>query len=687
VIPNTSHSSLLPYLVPDAAGFHLNITTPLSDVEMADERQYAFRVVSDSAPLTRLLRADIMGHGKSTVTPIFLLMQKDQYDYTSSELWPLTNLDIDAAWQQTVDKKALAFQSLFFCHRRHVFFPPSCPICGQTLSVCKDDTLLTAQGLSGYTTSLRRYLHCGSCPPDSGGNGFFAPSIQNGDPAGVRDTGGLIAGWRHLLAGGIAPDGFPCNTCPERPRCYGPENLAALRIVPFSFFPFYLSMLNAMSLSATDFLPLLSGASFEEIESRFSNPHPHERLSALRAFSQLLGKGARFLFEGTPKHFLEVLYLKLSFLNELTGVLLLEEKPLDISTAMDSLWVSIPHQGSLLPAFWNFSAQYIDIGIPGDVGGIKRTHPRQMAYFLGIIWFYALLSNNRQPIGVLINALLRLLEKNELPSTGLNTEHLGENAARFNPENIFWHPERYAHMALPEEWRHLWEKAVGLGWELLAGQDIEITYQAISKKLTALCDALKDLLFNADNAPVGMTVTQTEPATETDNDPAIHRILEGIINKYRNAVQKKDAPSPERSVVEQPPPPPEKPVESFPETVILSKETSPDDLEKTVVIPRENLPEEPLTQTVILPAENKAEELAETVILSPGMLGAPDIRTIPKPSENEEVPCETLIISRIGVAVPPNPPPGPPSVPKTDERGDSDDFLSETVILRPPPKL
>ena len=171
---NTSMPSLLPYLEPDDAGIRLDIIGGPSDVAESIPKRFPFRVLSESSPITRLLRAEIITDAGSLVQPVFLLVQKDAYRYQPSELWPLTNLDIEACWQQAhsffsvaqfgktptgaighdvirlgeaaaTSGKQNAFQSLFFCTHRHVFFHPPCPGCGQSLFLCKDDPLLLSQ--------------------------------------------------------------------------------------------------------------------------------------------------------------------------------------------------------------------------------------------------------------------------------------------------------------------------------------------------------------------------------------------------------------------------------------------------------------------------------------------------------------------------------------------------------------
>lgn len=238
---DASMLSLLPYLEPNDAGIRIDVIGTFPDAPESTPTRFPFRVLSESSPLTRLLRADIRTDADSLVQPVFLIVQKDTYRYHPSELWPLTNLDVEASWQQThsfipeapsgnLSTGALghdvirlgdgaeaggsrsAFQSLFFCSRRHVFFHPPCPGCGRELLLCKEDSLLLSQGLSPYTASLRRYLYCPSCPPAKEGNGFYVSDLEPADSSGVGDRIGLIAAWRFLLAGALHQPDFRVST-------------------------------------------------------------------------------------------------------------------------------------------------------------------------------------------------------------------------------------------------------------------------------------------------------------------------------------------------------------------------------------------------------------------------------------------------------------------------------------------
>jgi hypothetical protein len=728
--------------------------------------RFPFRVLSESSPLTRLLRADILTDADSLVQPVFLIVQKDTYRYHPSELWPFTNLDIEACWRQPPPffseepsgkpspgamghdiirlKDAgvsggggTAFQSLFFCGYRRVFFHPPCPGCGRDLLLCKDDSLLLSQGLSAYGTSLRRYLYCPSCPPAKEGNGFYVSALESADAEGVRDGIGLIAAWRYLLASGLTPDGFPCLNCPERNKCHGSENLSAIRIIPFGFYPFHLRVVKAMTIRAADFLPIVSGASVADIEKRLREKNEPERLSAVVELRRMMGESDLFLFDGTEKHFLEILYLKLSLLNEITEMIRTGPAPLDINAALDCLWLKIPRQGSFLPGLWSFSVGYMDIGLTRHAAlGRPGANETQLSYFLGLLWFHFLLTNSSQPAAVVITALTEHLEKNK--ATILDVI----DAPLFAPENIFWNPAAHDSMHFPFEWRSLWEKTLSLAWSLLTvpPPGADGSSDKFQRELSILRNEIKKQLFFEGTA--GAIVNGNE-----SDDRDIHKILTGIIGKWEtthSSAQTEKAPlkeSPEETVLlseskfdetlwdtettlqsigRVPEPPgeaetiiqsrarvPEPPGEA--ETIIQSRIPVPEppELAETIIQTVGALPqmapeaesilltrndgEEALQQTVIVTKSSLEAELEKTVLITKAKAGAPVVPSpLPFHENTDDGLSETVILSGKTTSRPPLSSPSTPSVKlpeaENEEEGESDRILSETIILRPPPK-
>ncbi|MFH0730420.1 MAG: hypothetical protein V2B19_29265 [Pseudomonadota bacterium] len=666
---NASMPSLLPYLEPNDAKIRLDITGASPNPPETTPNRFPFRVLNESSPLTRLLRADILSDADSLIQPVFLIVQKDTYRYQPSELWPLTNLDVEDCWQRThtlfseapsgkpspeamghdiirlKDAAATggnrnAFQSLFFCSHRRVFFHPPCPGCGRELVLCKDDSLLLSRGLSAYSSSLRRYLYCPSCPPVDEGNGFYVSALESADSKGVRDGIGLILAWRHLLAGGLAPAGFPCLNCPERTPCHGPENLSAMRITPFGFYPFHLRVVKAMTIRAADFLPLVSGARIADIEKRLRERNEPERLSAVIELRRMVGEKDLFFFDGTEKHFLEILYLKLSFLNEITEMIRTGPAPLDINAALDCLWVKIPRQAGLLPGLWNFSVGYMDIALTRNAAfGRPGANEAQLNYFLGLIWFHFLLTNASRPAAAVTAALSGILQNNE--GTGGDMF----DAPLFAPENIFWNPGTHDAKQFPFEWRGLWKKTLGLALNLftLDRPGAAGASDNIRRELSTLRNELRQQLFFDGGAQAIVT-------SDESDDRRIHQILTGIIGKWETTF---------------PPAQPGRPPLKEPreETVLITRskidetlwdsETTvqtirkipePSEDTETTIQSRGSVPEPPRELETIIQSRGSASEPPrelETIIQSRGSVPGP-------PRE-----LETIIQSRGSVPGPP----------------------------------
>jgi hypothetical protein len=722
--------SLLPYLEPNDSKIRIDITGSSSDTAESIPKRFPFRILNESSPLTRLLGAEIISDAGSVVQPVFLLIQKDAYSYQPSEWRPLTNLDVEASWQDAHRFFSIgqsgrtptgaschdiirlgeaapgddrnAFQSLFFCNHRRIFFPPPCPGCGQALFLCKDNPLLLSQGLSAYSASLRRYLYCPSCPPSKAGNGFYVLSPNTADSEGVRDCSGLIAAWRYLLAGGLAPVGFPCINCPEREKCHGPENLSGLRIIPFGFYPFHLIVFKAMTIRAIDFLPLVSGASLDDMENRLlkqsgSIQIDSAKLFALSKLRGMLDERELFLFHGTEKHFLEILYLKISFLNDITEIIQRGPAPLDLHAALDCVWVKIPDIGSFLPGLWSFSVGFIDIGFTREAAlGHPGAHQRPISYFLGLVWFHVLLTNALQPAAAVIAKLAALFEKNQ-PDTDI------KNDPFFGWGNIFWNPETFRQKEFPPVWKALWEKTLGLAWSLLTidGPGAVGSSEKFREELSSIRNELKQRLFVENVAPAS-------PAAEVSDDRSIHSILTGIIEKWENAPNPAPAEisrtrdtqaetilftraKTEKALLDT-----EATIESRADiqadlgdfqTIIQPRGTPPETIRETetIILTRDKV-EEPLQQTVIVSKDKIEETLVKTVVIPKVKTGA-TIAESPVSFQEmiEDEPCETIIISGKKTGQPATLPPPSPKV-ELPEADSKDDILSETIILRSPQK-
>jgi hypothetical protein len=657
--------SLLPYLAADNAGIRLELTdAATSECAGSSPGRFPFTVISDASPLTRVLKAEIVAGDGGTLGSLFLLLQRDTYRYRPNAFWPLTNPDIEASWQLAyasrpgiplsappgADGSRLPFHPLFFCSYHGHYFHPPCPRCGGPLMLCTDDALLSAQGLSAYQSSLRRYLYCPSCPPEKEGRGFYTHTLEPADAAGVQDCAGLIVSWRRLLGTGQSrAGGFPCPDCGDREGCHGEGNQSMGRIWALAFYPFHMQAFRAMHLPGADFLPLLSGAGIGELEAQLVDATSPTRHSGFREFKQNYESCERFLFKGTHKHFLEILYLKLALLGDITARLQAAPPPLDIPAALDSLWVHLPGPGNLLPGLWNFETVLMDIGVTGKgAWGLAQAQPATIAYFLGMVWFHTLLAGPHRSGAALLEALAPLVEEKNPPEGIATFEALFEETDLFSPEHIFWTPPAGS-LSLPPVWMDLWKKALTLAWDLVStgrtGHGGGWQPEVLGHRLTAIRSEIKSELFG-ETAP---TVAETTEPAETR---AIYGILTGLLEK------------------------PEK-----------DGETINPDLAETLVLGKEAA--EPLSEPAEAPAlEPPPEDLEATVLISPGKPET-DRPSGPMQPEVEDLPG-TVILSgkeRRESPVPPAAQPEPPQVPPAPpEPQEEEDLLLETVILRTPPK-
>lgn len=654
-------SSLLPYLRRDAL-VRLCLTSP--DPSVA-EGGYPFFVLDDSDPTTRLVSGRFVTSGGSVLKRVFLLMQRDAYLPSNDAPWPLANPDVDAAWRKAFSlyqeegerapSLVLAgqtgpegdfrpFSSLFYCTARDVFFHPPCPVCGRPLRLCTDDTVLALAGLQPYSASMYRYLYCGVCctPGDSP---FYAYETDHASPATLQDRRALIRGFASLDAT-RADASFPCADCPERQACFGPSFAAGSRIVPFSFYPFHVLVFDAFDLNSRDFLSLVAGASTGEVKERL---HPLRDRARIDCISVLHGDApsGETLFPVTDeRHFLEVLYLKLSFLDE--ALRHFPEDHLKRCLSLDAIWVKLPERSDRLPAWWNFGTGTLDIIRPRPDCFPNSAVSFKPLLHAGLVWFSALLINRRQGDRDVFRALEievtggagSLSAPWERPNTG----------AVFLPENIFWDPEAVRVSSL---WQPLWGQTLEVGFELvraaLSGERLRLG-ETFFEELTRLRSEVRAALFGAAPCPA----EEVDMATPVPDDRIVHDALLRIAGKLRD-----------RAEVVKPPVPPREKDEST-ETVILSARPEKRDF----------------------PGIMDTDEFMETIILSPN--GARE--RIPSPPQvracEEEVP-ETLIIpagqrtAGDGLAEPSEPPPSPEPNDTQENVPPEEDLLSETVILAP----
>lgn len=651
-LKDTSHEpSLIPYLEASRGNFYLNLS---QDPTIAKKILYPFLIISDSDPLVRLIEGQLITDAGSEIKKVFLLMQRDHYRLSQGEWWLMNNRSVDSLWQkaftfysrksihsplmiltsQINEKGGLRpFQPLLFCNTRHLFFSPLCPKCGEALDQCEEDDLLTRSGLPPYSKSLRRYLYCSSCS-SKGQSDFYVYELEPSDPPQIKDRWTLFKEFRQLLRDQRNHHSFPCMGCAHREECFGETQMVLSRILPFSFYPFYLLIFEAFSLNGSDFLFLLSGATIEEIESLLESRKEIGRLNCLKTIKPL-SQGRPLYFDARKDPtFIEILYLKLTFLEEVIQNLLSDIDPFshpDLRFSLDQIWVKLSEAPGLLPFFWNFRAGFLDITTSPQ--GIRLPTPLSSStwFFLGCLWFFALLANKMQDFIKVSHAL------RETIIHSLSDQDFSNPV--YYPENIFWNPEG---KKVEPGWLPLWERALHLGYSLLSvsfQHDLKWNREGFIEELENLREEVKRQLFKKEPTER----VQIRPTEVRSQDESIHRILMGILYRWQTEVgQKEKGPSRE---------------EEIPETVIIKPP-------KTKLLVEE--------EATRVEGQLKGEEtiqgdefLAETVILgSEKRISKPP----PKGPQKAVGVKEEAFLKKETQS-------------KLTEKTEEEDFLSETVIL------
>jgi hypothetical protein len=650
--------ALYPYLDSVYSASYLQISLN-AEPPALEKTPFPFLAITDSSPLLRVIEAQWVTDAGSVVRRVFLLVQKDRYALKRDELWPVTNLDIDDSWQKAfsfhssgqgdlapmilsnqVDERGglKPFQPLLYCKRRKAFFPPPCPQCGLPLERCDDEGALTLSGLQPYATSLKRYLSCPACLSE-GKLDFYVYELESDDPPQLKDRWALTKEFGALIERRNPITQFPCMECQDRQACYGSDQKALSRIVPFSFYPFYLLIQEAATLNAMDFLALLSGASYEELEGQLKVKGESGRIRCLKTLQKREMEKGPFLFKTDKRFFLEILYLKLSFLGQVFQAISSREgmdRHPDLRLSTDQIWIDLKDPEDFLPFFWNFKVKVMDvIRDPLDSQLIPPLPASSVLFFSGLIWFFTLLVNRRQNISHVYRSFgeeMKWASPDENFSFG-NLSKRGTNEA-FLPRNIFWDPEG---KVITREWRSLWERSLDLGWRLLNTSfqpSPQWSKEVFSRELEELREEVKELLFR--RGPEARKQTEAVQRGRNEEDRAIQAILMEIIHQ---------PPAGYRSEKEE-----------FPETVILSSHGPTPAEEKWVE-------DEEMRETVFLstprPGKGKNVEVdfPETMILSPSQ----SWKGFAPASE-----AEKLKEGRI-----------------TTRELSQEDFFAETVILKP----
>lgn len=694
----THMASLLTYLEPASNKFTLNIALLAQDTSLHEKSIFPFVIVNDSDPFARFIEARFVSDAGSEVKKLFLFVQRDRYTLKKNALWPFNNHDVRASWQKSfsfyadrkrndqsfillsnqLDKtgKILPFYSLFYCKVTKKFFHPPCPKCGQTLQQCEDDSLLGTSGLHPFSTSLKRYLFCPAC----GSPDFFSYEMEESAPPFLKDRQALMKSFAEIKKAGEST-AFPCVGCQLHAECYGKDNRVMTRIIPFSFYPFYMFAFEAASLNALDFIALISGADFQDAESLLVSNREFGRVASLKAIKKACAGNTPFLFDHDERYFLEILYLKLAFLQEVVQSFRSGGRFIhpDLNPEIEQIWVKFPEQSGMLPYFWNFKTEILGIGSHAYSPVLSKPLSDSL-FLIGLIWFYTLLTNKQQTISDVFSLLEKLSSEENVTFENFMNENV------FDPVNIFWDPQG---KTVNSSWNSFWEKSLKLGWSLL-DSNLKTVDGFGEKFLQEIQDLRKDIRENLFLEVIPYSVKETitvETVSQSAEDDAIHEILVSIIRKLQTTISKKKEQEEQRvkeasfiTAPEKPQKISEPPIyesigEPITETVILSSRLT----EKEVTI---HPVEEKRKTPEIVEAKKAEDELQETLILSVKDL---ENKKISQAKVTEEFVPETVIISPVK--------PAPKEAEKTEaevkkKKMSVEELLASTVIIssRPPEK-
>jgi hypothetical protein len=668
--------SLLRFIESEKNGFLLDI--PLFDEERKPRHNYSFpfHVIDNGQNFSIVVKGGLKTTSSETFKPLFLLIQRDHYPILPDDLNPVTNPDLDKIWLETIqfystDNTAFhipydagnggeiaQFSPLFFCQKQSKFFHPPCPECGEPLDLCKDDRILKTAGLFPYNASLKRYLFCPSCYQAGRNPIFYQFSRFPEDRVFIRDRFDLIKDFSKLRS--IASGNFPCLDCPGHSGCYITGEKAASFIHFFSFYPFHMLFFDVAPIKATDFIPFISGRSFDGF--------PSLKKKTPRTFGQIPDHQGEdlFFFNGGDQFFLEVLYLKLSFLKNIACSVnqRFENNPTSlIRLSAHSIWITPAPQGTLLPFFWNFKVTIIDLisNSPETPLDFTLTGNRNLN-FMACLWFYTFLANEHQGPNEVYKEIKRLSVNKSPEDYFSDYDRLIENFPALALENIFWTPRG---VSLPEKWRQFWLRSLLTGVVFIK----EANTKGLKNGLDQLTDQIGDLqqeiknqLFSTRSVAPTQGHEKTVPFPEEKIEPETKSLIENhTITQILKQLKTKwmdNRLSQENSL---------EPIEDdVLETIVLSspEENQPNVQfnEKTMVLPR------PETEPETEPGEgNDFDDMEKTVILS----GA---KAEPEQANDFDTMEETIIMS-------PDAPPKPPA----DFFGKDDD-LEKTMIIPPKTK-
>ncbi|BBO73283.1 hypothetical protein DSCW_07000 [Desulfosarcina widdelii] len=608
---------------------------------------------------------------RDSVGSVVLLMQRSNYEPPRTMV-PLNNTLLDVAWQNALEfhrhvdssnglillkdqvnteGQLRAFSPLFFCRHTKKWFHPVCPQCGLALTLCRDDALLAERGLPGYTDSLERFLYCKTCAKISPASPFFVPFKGYDLPDIVKDQQALILQYDQLLATLPEDAALPCRGCPDVDACYGSSALVVKRIEPVAFFPFYMMMFPAPTCGAEDFIRMISGGAEAAIQGEGAVAGP-------------IGEN-RFLYQDKQRQFLEVLYLKLTFLSQVVFHLMADgrsEKIQEFDFSLDSIGVDLIAPGAGLPAFWNFNARILD-----SVGSFKASPfapalpETPVLHFMAAVWFQTLLVNSGQKAEAVFLEIGKFVDKWNLDTeNGALAGGLQDHEGMFSAKQIYWEP---LEKSIPQQWNSFWEQALSLGFQLThAGLKAGAPWDSsrFKESLETLRSDVKREMFS---------VSIVEPPAE-DRFPKSDRmeeVLSRILDKWQaQAMVPKDRENTGLA--------PEIPDD---EATVVFTPPDADAPEPTIDTPQQKEAQSTMPPEPPPPADDWNDDIEETVVLASPAAAPPDPANWSTPQEvpDTQSPWEDDIEETVVLKGD-----GPPPVPEDNASFDDAD---QTVVISP----
>ncbi len=522
-------SSLLPYLGGFGGPFSIELSPDTPEVRPGSASGFPFEIITSAGAPARIIPARVTSDAGSTVKPLFLMLSTDDHTHLENARNPLTNTGIESIWKHAFDRhnrhgslislssqdprslQLVSFRPLFYCTRTRLFFHPPCPDCGKDLVLCRDEGVLAESRLQPYSSSLRRYLFCPACREKDGRGTFYSIRPDAGEPENVKGPEALMKAFGKPASGDL-----PCVRCPEHASCHTRGEVLSC-LVPVAFYPFFLLVLEAGSLNASDYLSLVSGARCEELEKILAD---RGLLSRSRMVSRFRADAADLtLFAEEERRFLEVLFLKLSFLDEAARYLLTGESGLPCNAcgpSIEGMWLTLPEPGGLLPTLWGagLTAVEWEVTAPEKAQLQGNGDVRQA---LGTLWFHALLENRTQDSQAVHAAL----------GSMLNERRLDVGGSAFAAENIFWEPG-----PAPRRYAGYWEKALMLGFSLLTeGGSLGYPADEFSSMLRSLKREIRKELFGNASGEASVSSVGKE---ETNPDEQIGLALRQIMSRWKS---------------------------------------------------------------------------------------------------------------------------------------------------------